>query len=175
MAKNIVLTGFMGVGKTSVGKMIAQSLGYKFIDTDSLIVQNENMEIAEIFKKKGEDYFRTIEHKTICDVSKFENTVIATGGGVVKNKKNVELLRKNGVIILLRCSAEVIIKRLSNINDRPLIVGKTKDEIEKMIKDREQFYIDCDFCVDVSMLTPIDVSKSIMVFYKKALEKENKA
>ena len=93
----IVLTGFMGTGKTSVGRELSKALGYEFIDTDVLIEEREGMPISLIFKKKGEDYFRSVEQKTVEEVSKMDKAVIATGGGVIKNRTNVKNLG------ILRC------------------------------------------------------------------------
>jgi shikimate kinase len=93
----IVLTGFMGTGKTSVGRELSRKLGCRFIDTDVLIEEREGMQISLIFKNKGEDYFRNVERATVEEVSQMKNAVIATGGGVIKNKQNVEDLGNRGI------------------------------------------------------------------------------
>ena len=95
----IVLTGFMGTGKTSVGRELSKKLGHQFIDTDLLIEEREGMPISLIFKKKGEDYFREVEQTTVEEVSKMSNVVVATGGGVIKNKVNVNNLRRGKVFL----------------------------------------------------------------------------
>ena len=99
-------------GKTSVGKELAKILGYDFADTDEMIVKKEGKEISEIFSENGEKYFREIESDIAGVVSVFENTVISTGGGMVLKKENILKLRKNGVIVNLEITDEVIKKRL---------------------------------------------------------------
>ena len=100
----IVLTGFMGTGKTSVGRELSRMLGYRFIDTDVLIEQREGCAISVIFKEKGEEYFRKLEEEVVAVVSKAKDVVIATGGGVIKNSRNVANLRRKGVIVWLKAS-----------------------------------------------------------------------
>jgi shikimate kinase len=90
----IVLTGFMGTGKTSVGRELSRMLAYRFIDTDNLIEEREGMPISLIFRKKGEDYFRRVERTVMQEISQKDDVVIATGGGVIKNRENVHDLRQ---------------------------------------------------------------------------------
>lgn len=167
MSKNLILTGFMGVGKSSVGKIIANSLGYEFLDTDEIIVEREKMSINRIFEEKGENYFRNLESKIIKEISAMSNKVVATGGGVVLRPENLLFLRENGLIILFECSPEVIKKRVEKQGKRPLLVNKTIEDIEKMLKTRAPFYKNCDFSLNVSTLTPIEAAKSAIVAYEK--------
>ena len=99
--KNIVLTGFMASGKSSVGKILAEKLNIKFIDTDILIEQKLNKKISDIFKENGEQYFRQQETKVVEEISNLTSCLISCGGGVVLNKYNIELLRKNGIVAKL--------------------------------------------------------------------------
>jgi shikimate kinase len=108
----IVLTGFMGTGKTSVGRELSRKLGWRFIDTDVLIEEREGKPISLIFKDSGEEYFRSLEQNTVEEVSKLRNAVIATGGGVIKNQKNVENLGRRGTIVWLKADPEIILKRV---------------------------------------------------------------
>lgn len=172
MARNIVLTGFMGSGKTSVGKITAANLGYDFIDIDSYIEEKHNKKISEIFKEKGEDYFRNIETDAVNELAGRENTVIATGGGTVIKKENIKALRKNGVIIFLYCDASVVMKRVGKDESRPLLKDKTERDIENMINHRREFYQNNDYEIDVSAITPIEVAKKVVVNYNKFKEKK---
>ncbi len=142
----------MGTGKTSVGRELSKKLGYQFIDTDVLIEEREGTPISLIFKKKGEDYFRKLEQATVEEVSQMSNVVIATGGGVIKNKKNVENLGKRGVIIWLKASPEIILKRvMTEGGKRPLLdVEEPLNEINKMLKERIRLYEQSDTFVDTS-------------------------
>jgi len=103
---NIVLTGFMGTGKSIVGEKLAQRLGMGYIDTDQIIEEREGCEISKIFKEKGEDYFRKIETEVVKEVSSFNNCVIATGGGVVLKEENIKALRRKGIIISLSANPD---------------------------------------------------------------------
>ena len=106
---NIVLTGFMASGKSAISKVLKDKLpDYSLIDTDALIVDRMSMTINEIFDKYGEEEFRRIEYEVICEVSKLNNTIISTGGGVVLNKDNINELRENGVIVNLSPDFETI-------------------------------------------------------------------
>lgn len=148
---NIVLTGFMASGKTKISKSLAKLSGYNLVDTDELIVNKMNMSINEIFEKMGEAEFRRIEHDVICEVSALDKTVISTGGGVVLNKDNMTMLRKNGVIVNLSPSFDVILSRLERARStRPLLKNDDISDIEKRFNDRLPFYADCDFKIPVS-------------------------
>ena len=147
---NIVLTGFMASGKTEISKAIAEMSKYTLIDTDELIVQKMNMTVNEIFDKYGEEYFRKIEQEAVKEASKKENAVIATGGGVVLNKQNVEVLRKTGRIFNLSPDFAVIKERLEEARKtRPLLKHDSIENIEKRFNDRKPFYDDCDYKIHI--------------------------
>jgi len=121
MKQNLILIGFMGSGKSTVGSELAKALEMNFVDTDHYIENKENMEIKEIFAQKGEKYFRKIESKYVKEISKMNNTVISTGGGVVASETNMTLLKRNGYVIYLDCTVECIYNRVSKRNTRPLL------------------------------------------------------
>ncbi|MDR5658616.1 chorismate mutase [Serpentinicella sp. ANB-PHB4] len=138
---NIVLVGFMGTGKSSVGQHIAKLLSLDFIDTDRLIEERENMSIKEIFNTHGEAYFRRLEKMVIKDVSQDKNKVISCGGGVVIDQENVEILKEKGRIILLEATADTIKARVDKNNDRPLLSESPNlEEIQKKLDDRKAYY-----------------------------------
>ncbi|KPK01353.1 MAG: hypothetical protein AMK71_05910 [Nitrospira bacterium SG8_35_4] len=154
----------MGTGKTSVGKELSKALGYEFIDTDLLVEEREGMPISLIFKKKGEDYFRSLEQKTVEEVSKMEKAVIATGGGVIKNSTNVKNLGMRGVLIWLRADPEIILKRvLLEGGKRPLLdVEEPLREIKKLLAGRMDLYQQADASVDTNYITPREAAYEIM-------------
>lgn len=160
----IVLIGFMGTGKTSVGRALSRKLGYRFIDTDVLIEERENMPISLIFKKKGEDYFRKIEHDTVEEVSRSNNIVIATGGGVIKNGKNMENLGRKGVIIWLKAESDIILKRvMTEGGKRPLLdVEEPLKEINKLLTERLPLYRQADVSVDTNYITSEEAAQEII-------------
>lgn len=126
--KNIVLCGFMGCGKTTVGRALAEKLGMQFIDMDEYIEQQAGMKVSEIFSSQGESAFRALETKTAAELSEKENLVISTGGGAVLNPENVEAFRSGGLILLLDVPLEVVRLRLDGDTTRPLLNRPDKDE-----------------------------------------------
>ncbi|HDH52936.1 MAG TPA: 3-dehydroquinate synthase [Nitrospirae bacterium] len=160
----IVLTGFMGTGKTSVGKELGRKLGYRFVDTDELIEEREGKPVSLIFKEKGEDYFRKIEQAAVKEVSQISNVVIATGGGVIKSRENLEALGKRGVIIWLKADPEIILKRvMTEGGKRPLLdVEEPINEINDMLTERLPLYQQADTAVDTNYITPQETAREIM-------------
>jgi 3-dehydroquinate synthase len=160
----IVLTGFMGTGKTSVGRELSRKLDCRFVDTDTLIEDREGMAISLIFKEKGEDYFRKLEQKTVEEVSQSRKVVIATGGGVIKSKTNVENLGRRGVIIWLQADPEIILKRvMTEGGKRPLLdVEEPLTEINKLMKERLPLYKQADVSIDTNYITPEETAQEII-------------
>ncbi|RJQ54533.1 MAG: 3-dehydroquinate synthase [Nitrospiraceae bacterium] len=160
----IVLTGFMGTGKTSVGRELCRKLGYQFIDTDTLIEEREGTPVSLIFKKKGEDYFRKLEQAVIEEVSHLKNVVIATGGGVIKNRKNVDNLGRRGIIIWLKAEPAIILKRvMTEGGKRPLLeVEEPLKEINKLLTERLPLYGQADASVDTNYITPEEAAQEIV-------------
>jgi shikimate kinase len=141
---NIILTGFMGSGKSTCGKMLSDITGMNFIDTDNLIEEKTGLTVAEIFTYYGEKKFREIESNIIEEVSKMDGCVIATGGGAVLSSQNIDNLRKNGKIIYLHISYDKAMERTGkNIDTRP-VIHKGKD-IKKIYNDRQELYKKNDF------------------------------
>ena len=169
---NIVLTGMMGTGKTAVGKKLAQKLNMKYISTDEMIEKDVRMTIPEIFKKKGEPYFRDVETKAIKCLAMLDNFVIDTGGGVVQKSENMEELERNGVIICLTASPEVILRRTSKTDYRPLLnIEDSENEIRKLLKKREQFYKRCSRMIDTSNKGIEEVVDEIIKFLSESKRK----
>ena len=138
---NIVLTGFMATGKTEISKAISEISKYNLVDTDDMIVEQEGITINEIFDKCGEEYFRKTECEVIKKAAEMKNVVIATGGGVVLNKQNIENLRKTGVIFNLSPDFSVIRERLEEARKtRPLLKRDSIENIKKRFDDRKPFY-----------------------------------
>lgn len=162
---NIILTGFMGTGKSSVGKLLAKRLGYRFRDMDDMIVSRQNMSINEIFEKYGEIHFRTLEAEAIRSISEERGMVVSTGGGAVISKENRNMFRNIGLIVNLSASPEVILERLAQDDGRPLLNG-SKDiaTIDRLMKEREPFYSDADIRIDTTGKKLDDVAREILAF-----------
>jgi shikimate kinase len=124
-ARNLVLVGFMGSGKSSVGREIARRWGFRFLDTDTIIRQKHGKSISDIFATLGEEVFRDEENKALQDLENSDRAVIATGGGIILQPRNYPLLRSLGFVVWLQASEEVIWERVSRNQHRPLL--RTKD------------------------------------------------
>lgn len=170
---NIVLTGFMGTGKTVTGKIVSERLGMEFIDTDKIIEEREKDRIVRIFQRKGEKYFRKIEEEVIEEVSKRDNCVIATGGGAIISERNFKNLKKNGILICLSAKPSVIFKRTFSSKDRPLLL-KSKPAIQiikELLEKRKPYYSKADYTIDTSSLKPEQVAEKIIEIYKNEKNK----
>lgn len=117
---NIILCGFMGSGKTVVGKELAKIMGRRFVDTDELVEKKQGIPIKAIFEAYGEDYFRELEHKVCCETAELKNCIISTGGGAVTYARNVEELKKGGRIVFLDTDFETVCERIGTGTTRPL-------------------------------------------------------
>lgn len=139
--RNISLIGFMGSGKTTVGRILAHKLGFLFIDLDRVIELEDGRKINDIFKIYGEDYFRELETKVIKKIYKNKNCVFACGGGAIKRKENMKIIRENSAVIYLNISPRIALKRLGDVKDRPLIEVEDREEvIKEMISKRNNLY-----------------------------------
>jgi len=138
---NIVLFGFMGTGKTCVGRAVAERLGMTYVDLDDLIEAREGTTISEIFAAKGEPHFRRVETEVAAEAAQLRRHVIATGGGVVLNEANVRALERTGVGICLGATAEAIYERVRDERHRPLLaVDNPPEKIRALLEYRAPFY-----------------------------------
>jgi len=161
--ENIVLVGFMGTGKTTVGRLLANKLNRQFIDVDRKIEENCGMPVSEIFKTYGEAFFRQQEQLVIKDLLPRGNAVVATGGGAVLFSENIINLKNHGIMIGLEASPEVIIRRIGGDASRPLLNAPNREElVSKLLQERASRYRMADFSVDTSTLTAEEVSEEII-------------
>jgi len=167
---NIILIGFMGTGKTSVGMQLAEIFDMRFIDTDDLIEENSKMSIPKIFSEMGEEHFRDLESKAVEQVSRFSRYVVATGGGVVIREQNVRNLKSSGLLFCLDATPGVIFQRTSQYAHRPLLqvedpIGRIRD----MLQFRAPFYAKADYRIDTSQLTVDQVADRIATIFRSYL------
>lgn len=161
--RNIVLIGFMGTGKTEVGKVLSQKLGLSLVDSDHEIEKGQGMTIREIFKVYGEEGFRDRESEVIRNLSDAENVVIATGGGVVLRQENMENLRKKGVIVCLTASAHGILERTKHDSERPLLqVSDPLQRIRELLDVRGPLYERADILIDTEGKSPLEAAEEII-------------
>jgi len=145
---HIFLTGFMAVGKTSVGKILAQKLSMPFLDTDTMIENRMGMSVSDIFEKQGEEVFRLMEKDVILQAVSFKPSVIALGGGAFLSAENRKLILKAGTTIALSWPEDILLKRIGCGQDRPLLKGLDKktmfEKISSLLKERENAYRKAD-------------------------------
>lgn len=163
---NIILCGFMGCGKSTVGKAIANKINYNFIDSDEYIEHQENMSISEIFEKFGEDYFRNKETATISNISKLDHCVVSLGGGAVLNKENANIIKTSGKLFFLNISAQEVYNRLKDDTSRPLLQTDDKlSSISSLLTKRLPIYNEvADVRIDVDGKTVDELSEEILKF-----------
>ena len=164
--KNIVLVGFMGTGKSVVGKRLAVKLNRDFVELDELIEKKENMPIKDIFEKKGEPYFRQVEKEVVKEASQRKNIVISAGGGAIIDEENFKNLKNSGTIICLKASPETILRRTKDLKTRPLLnVSDQKKQIEELLKKREIYYNKADLSIETDNLSVDEVVSKIDTFF----------
>jgi shikimate kinase len=149
----VILIGFMGCGKTTLGRKLARSLDYAFIDADDAIEKAEGLTIPEIFAQKGEAYFRELEHAFIAGLQQQSNAIVSTGGGMPCFGNNMELLNAAGITIYLQRPVLELAHRLTHARkQRPLIAGKNHEELVHFISEllpiREQYYLQATYILD---------------------------
>ena len=161
--KNIVLTGFMGTGKTAAGRELSHILNWKLMDLDNEIMQLKGMSISEIFSVFGEPVFRDIETEMIRVTSARKNIIIATGGGAVLRKENIDMLRENGIIVNLSASPETVLRRTGGSDERPLLqVENPLRRITELLEFRMPFYQNADVLIDTECKSPLQVAEEIL-------------
>lgn len=136
--KSIYLCGFMGCGKSRIGKAAAKSLNMPFVDLDSYIVKKEGMDIPKIFEEKGEEYFRRLEGECLKELE--DGYVVATGGGTLINKNTAEYANQHGITVFLDASFPVCYGRIKNDTNRPLVMNNTKEQLEDIFNKRKEIY-----------------------------------
>ncbi len=160
--KNIVLTGFMGTGKTAVGRELARLLSMQLVDVDAEIENDRKMTINDIFQEFGEKYFRDVETRVIKKFAAGDNLIISTGGGAVLREENMQALRENGIVFCLDARPETILERTGRSEDRPLL--RTEDplaKIKELLGFRRPFYEGAGTLIDTEGKTPLQIAEEI--------------
>lgn len=161
--KNIYLVGFMGTGKTTLGKIISRKLGKKFIETDTLIEKQENKKIADIFNSSGEVYFRILEKKFLKEISKENDFVVSCGGGLICNEENLKILLRTGTVFNLTALPKTIYERVKHYRHRPLLnVADPLTAIKKLMNKRQTFYSRAHYTIDTDNQSPQEITGKII-------------
>lgn len=160
--RNIILCGFMGAGKSSVGKRLAALMHYDFVDMDAVIEAEAGMSISEIFSSQGEPAFRALESRLVRSLEGRTGCVIAAGGGTIVDQQNLETLKRIGVVITLTADPQVILSRISRKDERPLLrEGNKLERIRTLMEQRAQAYAKADIVVDTSSASIGEVVKLV--------------
>jgi len=163
LQKNIALIGFMAVGKSAIGRTLAKKLRRRFVDLDRVIERAEGSKVREIFEHKGEAYFRQLEKQALAEVLEKNNQIIATGGGVILDDQNLQILREKALLIGLSAEMDVLLARAGDATKRPLLQGSNRREkIEILLRQRAARYAQAHVTIDTSNLTVDQVVKKIM-------------
>ena len=166
--KNLVLLGMMGVGKTTVGKIVAKKQGMEFIDTDQNIEKKCSMSISKIFKEKGEEFFRIEEQKEVLKSIKKSNCVIALGGGAFINETIRNAILKNTISMWLDIDLKILRKRIQWSKKRPLLNEENyQKKINELYSERKNIYKLANYKIDCDNLDKKNIAKKIIIFYEK--------
>lgn len=161
--QNIALTGFMAVGKSTVARQLARRLKRRFVDLDRAIEKSAGLKVKQIFRQKGEAHFRHLEKETLARLLCQQGLVIATGGGVVTDQQNLDLLREKAFLICLTASTEVLLRRAGKGANRPLLRGPDrKARIEELLTQRADKYASAHASIDTTDLTVDQVVEKII-------------
>ena len=167
---NLALIGFMGTGKTSVGRLAAEQLHFTYLDTDELIQTHTGRTIADIFKTDGEPAFRELEKKVVAELAGLTKTVISTGGGLPANPENLASLKKHALVVCFWASPEKIWERVKNQSHRPLLENADPQaKIRELLAVREPFYKQADVLMNTEIRTVREMAQQVTHQYRMAV------
>ena len=164
--KNLVFLGMMGSGKSSIGFLVAKKLNLKFIDIDNIIEKEVGMKIADIFKDKGENYFRILEEKNTLKVLNLNSTVISLGGGAFMNNKIKKKVLSNNFSFWLNWNAETLLIRIKKNKKRPLAFNSSDTELMSLIKSRSKIYSKAQIKINCNNLKKSEIIEKILKIYE---------
>jgi shikimate kinase len=171
-ARNIILCGFMGTGKTTIGKIVAARLSWAFVDTDQVIEKRQGRPVAAIFAEQGEAAFRQLE-RDLCEemAAEWRHHVVATGGGMVVNPANRAALMRAGLLVCLDATPEQLAARLASKNDRPLLANLTGEaltaRIAELMASRAEAYSSIPYRVNTGNLSPFGAAEAILALWRR--------
>ncbi len=164
--KNLVLIGMMGSGKSTVGSLISKKLNLKFVDIDNILENEAKMKISEIFKKKGENFFRSLEEKVTLKVLNSTNNVVSLGGGGFLNNKIRKEVLKNNFSVWLNCDAKTLLYRIKKSKKRPVVFNLNDSKILELITERTEIYSRAKFKINCDKLNKNEIASKIIKIYE---------
>lgn len=166
---NIVLIGIGGSGKSTIGKLLAEKLGKKFMDMDNMVEEKLNISITQIVKTMGWEKFRNFESQLVDDLCKLNNVVVSSGGGVVIRDENIPKLKMNGILIWLKARIDTLVNRIGDGKNRPILTNpiRIKEDLERIYAERETLYNKAsNFSISTDNKTPQQVVEEIISYLK---------
>ncbi|GGE23072.1 shikimate kinase [Marinithermofilum abyssi] len=168
LSKHLILTGFMGTGKTTVGKLLAEKLNCPLVDTDAEVEKSVKQSISSLFAEKGEAVFRDWESRVLKEVLSGPPRVVTTGGGIVLRQENRRMMRSLGWVVCLTADRDELLHRLKGDESRPLLQGNARQKVEQLLEERRGYYRDSDWVIDTTGKTPEEVADEVI----SAIQKE---
>ena len=165
--KNIVLLGMMGSGKSSIGYLLSKNINLNFLDVDKFIEKETDLNIYDIFQKKGEVYFRNLEEKTTLKLLKGKGKIISLGGGGFLNKNIRKEILKNHISFWLNWENSTIINRILKSKKRPVAFNSSENNLKRLINERSNIYAEANFKINCEALTKKMIVKNILELYEK--------
>ncbi|WP_272868142.1 shikimate kinase [Paenibacillus lautus] len=166
VGRNIILIGMMGTGKSTVGRLLADTLGYTLIDLDAEIERMEGRTISEMFETDGEAYFREAESAVLRSVLQRKGIVVASGGGAVLRSENCDQMKRGGWVAALTADAASIVERVRGDANRPLLAGDVEDRVRRILDERKDKYLFADVIVDTVGRSAGEVATDILTHYR---------
>ncbi len=164
MTRNLILTGFMGTGKSTVGQLVAAQLGREFVDMDTLIEQREGRPIPRIFAESGEPHFRQLEADLCKELATRKGLIVATGGGALVSETNLRVMEQSGLVICLDCRPEVLWQRIGQSDHRPMLAARDEERFARLsalLTQRGPAYARIQRHLDVTHLSPEEAAQRI--------------
>lgn len=155
--ERVYLTGFMGSGKSTIGPILANTIGFDFVDLDRAIEESEGKSVTRVFQEDGEPYFRGVERSMLERLATRPNLVVSLGGGTLSDRTSLATVTSSGILVYIKISTELLVKRLQNRSDRPLLMGsdgnrlsgpELRERIERLAREREPLYARADITIE---------------------------
>jgi shikimate kinase len=165
--RNLALVGFMGTGKSSVGRLVARQLGFEFVDSDALIESRLHQSISDLFAEKGETWFRSYEWALVEEFEQYRDTVFSTGGGMAASEANLASLKKHALVVCLWASPETIWKRVRRHAHRPLLQGPDPiTKIRRLLAERDRYYRQADVLINTELRSASKVAQQVIYQFR---------